>query len=359
VDPVVVGLLTSFLGATAAIFIGEAAKRRLLRRWAATDLARDALIDTLTALRALEDVLESLMRASLPESPTRNDLASQPSGWFVSMPVLEVAKLIDTLDNEDAHAAAILLHDQLAAFARVNVEHERAYYWLLDDASARPAKADAPFDRDEPSVRERLDVIRAARAQLQPFAIRALRNGYELAMVLAAMSNRVSVTRFDARPVDDLLKKRLGFGCDALAERAAYYANARVSTPHRPEHKYIEIAGPPTDRAPDRFRYCCAEWTWDRPKTSCEIVIDLNNEQSFAIPSDGRLVALRIRDVQTDEWIPIPTTSLTVGADRARGTRVLRVDLGQLRARVAADEAADEAADRRASAPARRSQNAE
>ncbi|MBZ0116548.1 MAG: hypothetical protein K8H88_06130 [Sandaracinaceae bacterium] len=334
-------LTAAFIGATAAIFVGEWAKRWFVRRLAATDLARDGLIDTLLSIRSIEMVLASLVAAEIDPPKTRSSLVSSPSAWTIVPPVLKCERMLDGLDHEDTHADAIVFFDQLSAFMLANAEHEKAYFWLLDSDAAGDS-----FDAKDARVQERLGTLRVTRVRMQQYALGALRYGYELASRLAKLGERNTTIRFERESIDTLLRRRFQLDCQGLDMRAAYYRNARVSCPYRADASYAPTQVV-SDDVPDRFRYCAATWALPGGST-CEVVIDLRTALTIALPTKARVTDARLQDSVTAQWIDIPARAIGLSKDDARPhTRLLRLDPECSKLRVPDDELEDEAADLR------------
>lgn len=295
-------LAAGFIGGTVAIFLGEATKKWFLRRLQATDVARDVLIDVITMLRGVESVYDSISASSLGSAPSRADLVTYTSAWSISPPVLSCDKIIDGLDDHEAHRLALLYYDSIKRFEGANAEHEKAFFFLLD-LQCLPSE---PLDLSEPRIQERVDALRAQQETIQDATRDILRHGYALASALFVLADGPTVTRFDKKHVASVLREHYELDATALRLRAAYYANASVGSLYDAETRH-SLVDPSASGLPERYRYAAVEWE-RRDKSLLSLTIDLRARVA-AIP-EMRVRSLRLCDTHTNQWLLQSAASL-------------------------------------------------
>jgi hypothetical protein len=177
-------------------------------------LARLALVDILTTLRATESAFKFALRERTDLDFTNfTDIASE---YVVQPPSLGFNKLLEISEDYRFSRALMLFFDHQRHFELFSAERKEAYYWLLD------ANADA----SEAARKERLEILRGSKAHLLEQLKGLLRQGYDIADFLTAKLGNVPFGRSVSNVLADY-----ALTPDAVRWRRRYYAAADFPAP--------------------------------------------------------------------------------------------------------------------------------
>ncbi|UQA57045.1 hypothetical protein [Polyangium aurulentum] len=206
-------VVASFVGTLLALALQKTVERFVVRRLEAADLARDALVDLLSGLTGVENALETLLAAKMPQAAL--DLAETPSGWDLSTPAIKLDRMLGTFDDEQVHRLAILYYERYEHFARRSKQHEDAYYWLLDHPE---------LDWSRPQAAERVGRMLVARKEMTTDARDMMRFGYELAAALWGRTKAPGLPMITRPSLPSFLAERFGLDEEGIRVRKAFYS---------------------------------------------------------------------------------------------------------------------------------------
>jgi hypothetical protein len=217
-------VVLSFVGTLIALLITKTVERAYTKTVEEAELSRDLILQ-------LADTLVTIERFVLPLSQPcdlhdTTTLRSIPSSYEWSSLPLKLEKLLQVFSDPEIHRLLYRFFNRDELHRAASKEHERAYFWLLDEAEIWT----------DDRATERLLAIATCRSRMLAYTRDMLRDGYRLIECLYPRANNVlaNLLRGESAEFYRYLKESHGLTVESIGARRAYFSG-RVEAPFRLE----------------------------------------------------------------------------------------------------------------------------
>ncbi len=214
-------VVLSFVGTLAALLITKTVERGFNRTLAEAELSRDLILQLADTLLAVERFLVPLTAPY--DVHDAASLRKIHSSYEWSPLPLKLDKLLEVFTDPEEHRLLYRFFNRDELHRAASKEHEKAYFWLLDEAK----------NWTDDRALERLGALEECRKRMLQHTRDMLRDGYRLIELLYPRANNVlaNLIRGDSHEFYRHLRVDHALTNESVAARCAYYA-AGVDAPY-------------------------------------------------------------------------------------------------------------------------------
>ena len=213
-------VVLSFVGTLVALLITKTVERAYTKTVEEAELSRNLILQLADTLVTIERFIPPLSQPCNVHDTTT--LRSIPSSYEWSSLPLKLEKLLEVFSDPEIHRLLYRFFNRDELHRAASKEHERAYFWLLDEAETWT----------DDRATERLQAIATCRSRMLDYTRDMLRDGYRLIECLYPRANNVlaNLLRGDSHEFYRYLGESHGLTLKGIRARRAYFA-ARVQAP--------------------------------------------------------------------------------------------------------------------------------